>query len=84
MSTWQTERGVFVYRPRLSPGFRPLAAVEPEFPWLALPLLALGFVLFFAGLALIGVGWRPWEGAIVGAGVALMVAWFGLLGRRFL
>jgi len=84
MSTWHTERGVFVYRPRLSPGLKPLPAAEPEFPWVVVPLLSLGFVLFFAGLALIGVEWRPWEGALAGAGVALIVGGLALLARRFL
>jgi hypothetical protein len=48
------------------------------------PILSLGFVLFFAGLALIGVEWRLWEGALAGAGVGLIVAGLSMLARRFL
>jgi hypothetical protein len=84
MSTWHTERGVFVYRPRLGPGLSPLPVEEPEFPWIAVPILSLGFVLFFAGLALIGVEWRLWEGALAGVGVGLIVTGFATLARRFL
>ena len=83
MNAWHTERGVFVYRPRLGRADRPIVPPEPEFPWVVVPLLSLGFVLFFAGLALIGVEWRIWEGVLAGAGVALIVGSFALLVRRF-
>jgi hypothetical protein len=83
MSTWTPQRGVLLYRPRLGPSSRPLPAHEPPFPWLTLPLMGLGFALFFAGLALIGVDGRAWEAALAGAGAALVVLAFVLLVRRF-
>jgi hypothetical protein len=84
MSTWRTERGVYVYRPRLGPALKPLPVQEPEFPWVAVPILSLGFVLFFAGLALIGVESGVWQALLAGAGVGLMAGGFALLARRFL
>jgi hypothetical protein len=84
MSSWDPERGVYFYRPRLGPAAHPLHAEDPEFPWLALPLLGLGFALLFAGLALMGIEPRLWEGILAAAGTALVGAAGVVLVRRFL
>jgi hypothetical protein len=84
MTSWHPQRGVYLYRPRLGPGDHPLHAQDPEFPWLAVPLFGLGFALFFAGLALLGIEPQLWEGLFVAAGVALLVGGSALLVKRFL
>jgi hypothetical protein len=84
MTTWTQQRGVYLYRPRLGPGNRPLPAQEPEFPWLALPLAGLGFVLFFGGLALLGAEAHLWEGLLAVLGLALCMWGFAVVARRFL
>ncbi len=84
MSTWLPERGVLPYRPRLgAPPLNRLTLQEPPFPWIVVPLLGAGFLVFFAGLALMGKAWHTWElgllalgVALVGAGVALVAAFF--------
>jgi hypothetical protein len=84
MNTWTPERGVLRYRPRLGAAARPLQPDEPAFPWFVLPVLGVGFALFFAGLALIGADWRAWEAAVVAVGFGLIAAAFAVLVRRFL
>jgi len=61
-----------------------LPVEEPDFPWIVVPILSLGFVLFFAGLALLGVESGAWQALLAGAGVGLMAGGFALLARRFL
>ena len=84
MTEWIPQRGVYLYRPRLGPANRPLQLEDPEFPWLAVPLFGLGFVLFFAGLALVGLEAHAWVWLLVAAGVALFEAGAFVLARRFL
>ena len=84
MTSWTPQRGVYLYRPRLGLGNRPLELEDPEFPWLALPLFGLGFVLFFAGLALVGLEAHPWDGLLAAAGMALCGVGAFILARRFL
>ena len=84
MTTWTPQRGVYLYRPRLGAGNRPLYVDEPEFPWLVLPLFGLGFALFFAGLALVGLEPHFWEWLLAAAGMALCAAGAFILARRFL
>jgi hypothetical protein len=49
-----------------------------------LPLSGLGFVLFFAGLALVGVESHLWEWLLAAAGLALLGVGGFILARRFL
>ena len=84
MTPWSPQRGVYLYRPRLGLGNRPLSHEEPEFPWLVLPLFGLGFVLFFAGLALVGLEAHAWEWLLAAAGMALVGVGGSILARRFL
>jgi hypothetical protein len=84
MTPWMPQRGVYLYRPRLGLGNRPLYLDEPEFPWLALPLFGLGFVLFFAGLALVGLEAHAWEWLLAAAGLALCGIGAAVLVKRFM
>ena len=84
MTPWIPQRGVYLYRPRLGTGNRPLFIHEPEFPWLALPVFGLGFVLFFAGLALVGLESHAWEWLLAAAGLALFGVGSFIVARRFL
>lgn len=73
MSTWLPQRGVLHYRPRLgAPPLKRLPLPEPPFPWIVVPLLGVGFLVFFAGLALMGEAWHAWELGLVALGVALV------------
>jgi hypothetical protein len=49
-----------------------------------MPLFGLGFALFFAGLALMGIDSRLWEGLLALAGLGLVGAAAAVLVRRFL
>jgi hypothetical protein len=84
MTEWIPQRGVYLYRQRLGLGNRPLTPDEPEFPWLVLPLSGLGFVLFFAGLALVGLESHVWEWLLAAAGLALLGVGAVILAGRFL
>jgi hypothetical protein len=84
MTSWNPQRGVFLYRPRLGAGNRPLPLQEPAFPWLVMPLFGLGFALFFAGLALIGIDSQLWEGLLAAVGMGLVAAAAAVLAKRFL
>ena len=84
MTSWTPQRGVYLYRPRLGLGNRPLHRDEPEFPWLVVPLFGLGFVLLFAGLALMGAEAHAWEWLLAAAGPALCGVGGAILARRFL
>jgi hypothetical protein len=84
MTSWNPQRGVYLYRPRLGAANRPLPLQEPAFPWLVMPLFGLGFALFFAGLALMGIDSQLWEGLLAAVGMGLVAAATAMLAKRFL